>query len=58
MGIYLLALYGLGAMFTGLSLLRPQEFKLDTMMNIGVIIIWPVYWVFYLSLLMINRRHP
>lgn len=58
MGTFLIGFYGFGALATGLSLLRPQEFKHDKLMNIGVIVLWPIYWVFFLSLLLINRKHP
>src|SRR5205809_678325 len=38
MGTFLLGFYGFGALATGLSLLRPQEFKHDKLMNVGVIV--------------------
>jgi hypothetical protein len=58
MGKYLLAFYGMGAMATGLSLLRPQELKHDRLMNAGAIVLWPIYWTFFMALLLINRKHP
>jgi len=58
MGKYLLGFYGIGAMLTGMSLLRPQELKHDRLMNAGAIVLWPIYWTFYLTLLLINRKHP
>lgn len=58
MGKLLFGLYGFGALVTGLCLLRSQEFKHDKWMNIGGILLWPIYWVFFGSLLLINRKHP
>ena len=58
MAKFALAFYGIGVVVTGLSLLRPQELKHDKLMNLGAILLWPIYWTFYLSLVLINRKHP
>jgi hypothetical protein len=58
MGTSILAAYGLGAGITAFTLLLPREFKQDKWMNAGMILIWPVYWIYFLSVLINNRRHP
>ena len=57
MGTSILAVYGLGAGITGFSLLLPGEFKHDKWMNAGAILIWPIYWIYFVSVLVANRKH-
>jgi len=54
----LIAFYAIGAVITGLSLLRPQELKHDKVMTAGAVVLWPIYWTFFLTLVLINRKHP
>jgi len=58
MGKSLLAFYAFGALVTGFSLLRPQELRHDKLVNAGAVVLWPLYWTFFLVLLLINRKHP
>jgi len=58
MATSILAVYALGACITGFSLLLPGEFKHDKWMNAGAILIWPVYWIYFLSVFVSNRKHP
>lgn len=58
MATSLLAIYGLGAGITGFSLLLPGEFKHDKWMNAGAILLWPLYWIYYLSVRLADRKQP
>ena len=54
----LLVFYGAGLAVTAVALLRTQMFKHDHVMNAGSIVLWPIYWILYLTTLFLNRsRH-
>lgn len=53
-----IVIYVAGLFVTGVTLLRTQLFKHDALMNVGSIVLWPLYWSFYLLMLFQNRRRP
>jgi len=51
-----LVVYAVGLFLTAVALYRTQIFKTDHVMHVGSIVLWPVYWVFYILVLLQNRR--
>ena len=52
----LLLLYGVGLAVTTVVVLRAPMFKQAHVMNLGSILLWPLYWSFYLFTLVQSRR--
>jgi hypothetical protein len=52
----LLLVYGVGLAVTTVAVLRARVFAQGHMMNLGSILLWPLYWSFFLFTLFQNRR--
>lgn len=52
----ILVIYVVGLFVTGVALFRTQIFKRDHLMHVGSVVLWPLYWSFYLLMLLQNRR--
>ena len=52
----LLVFYGIGFAITAVALFRAQSFKHELLVNLGSIVLWPLYWSFFLATLFFNRR--
>jgi hypothetical protein len=48
--------YGAGLLFTAVALLSPQRTRHDRVMNAGSILLWPLYWTYFLALVLLNRK--
>jgi len=54
----ILTIYGIGLAVTAVALLRAQSFKHELLVNVGSIVLWPLYWTFFVATLLLNRRRP
>ena len=52
----ILVVYGVGLILSALVLLRPQRHRHDPLMNAGSIVLWPLYWCYFLALVLVNRK--
>ncbi len=48
--------YAGGVMGTAFFVLRNQILRQSHFMNVGVSLLWPVYWTYFLGLVFQNRR--
>jgi hypothetical protein len=48
--------YAAGLAVTAVTLLRTRMFQRDHLMNVGSMLLWPVYWVLYGVALFRDRR--
>ena len=55
MWAFLLAVYGILALLTALTLHRTRIFREAHLVNAGAILLWPFYWSLYLLTLFMNR---
>ena len=55
MWMHLALIYGTGLIITAFVLFRTRMFQNEHVMNVGAIMLWPVYWGFYLLTLFLNR---
>jgi hypothetical protein len=53
----ILLVYGAGLIISAVVLLSPQRYRHDRLMNAGSILLWPIYWSYYLALLLLNKKH-
>jgi len=51
-----LVMYGAGLIVTAVTLLSPQRFRHDRVMNAGSIVLWPLYWTYFLATFILNRK--
>jgi len=51
-----MVVYGVGLGVTAATLFRTRVFQADRVMNLGSMLMWPVYWTFFLVALVQNRR--
>ncbi len=52
----ILLLYGAGLILSAVVLLSPQRHRHDPAMNAGSIVLWPLYWCYFLALVLVNRK--
>ena len=52
----ILLVYGAGMMLSAVVLLSPQRHRHDSLMNAGSIVLWPLYWCYFLALVLLNRK--
>ena len=52
----LLVVYGIGVLVTAAILLPAQTHRHDRLVNAASILLWPFYWLYFLSLLLIARK--
>ncbi len=51
-----LVAYVAGQIFTAVVLLSSERMKHDRLMNAVSILLWPLYWSYFLTLVILNRK--